>query len=126
MRRVKVELLCGWHSAVKDEEVEAVGEYVITLGGRGRPKMVAVCGDCYQTWIEPLEAALEVEPDAASVTGEPRERTVTGLMGKPLTCREPGCVDTKTGTVYVAPTRSALGAHIRKSHGKRLSDYNWD
>jgi hypothetical protein len=39
-------------------------------------------------------------------------------LGLPTDCREPGCG-------YVAPSRSALGQHVKSQHGKLLSDYNW-
>lgn len=137
MRIVRVEVQCGWHKAVKDEEVEAVEEREVTLG-RGRPRLVAVCEDCREAWLMPLLAAFEAEPLADSVTEprQPRSKVLPEQVRRrggrraqdlPLVCREPGCVDKRTGDgPHKSPNRSALGAHVAGAHGKRLSDYDWD
>lgn len=132
MRRVKVDLICGWHKAVKDEDVEAVGEWEITVG-RGKARLVAACGDCMETWIMPLQAAMEAEPVAESVTERrpptttvPRTRAPwsTSKYGRGISmedftdCIEPGCG-------YQANARNTLGTHVRTVHEKSLNDYNW-
>ena len=41
------------------------------------------------------------------------------------TCKEPDCIDPRTGKQYLAPTRSALGQHVKQRHDKLLADYDW-
>lgn len=65
----------------------------------------------------------EQSPQAQYLTGLSREERER--MAQIKECREPDCIDPRTGETYVAPTRSALGQHVKQKHGKLLSDYDW-
>lgn len=58
---------------------------------------------------------------------EVKNKPATRLRGNdlPTQCLEENCIDPRTNEQYVAPSRSALGAHLKIKHNTKLTDYDW-
>lgn len=120
MKRIRIEAFCD-NPLTHDEEdeVPAVVERTLTMDDSG-PRLVDVCEPC-DRMLDLVRALIGrgVTPEQMSA---PLKK---GRPSLPLDCREPGCIDPRTGVPYVGSSRSALGTHVKDSHGKSLRDYDW-
>lgn len=129
-------MILSWCDGDHEDKVRAEVERVVTLDGK-RPRLVDLCRSCDKLFTD-VEWLLDRGADAEEVTEpkrrETREHPQRTAKRKPrrppvgsdrVDCQEPGCIDPRTGEQYVAPTRTALGQHVKSKHDKRLSDYDW-
>lgn len=114
-----------------DARVPAVVER--TPGLDGEQAVVDLCESCdkaldmVRVLIAKGEPVRSISPSRGRI-GRPPGKTVENPESvEARTCPVPNCTDVRgqKGRQYVAPTRSALGAHLMSRHGTRLADYTW-
>lgn len=127
----------SWCDGDHEAQERAVMERIVTVDG-GKPVVLDLCERCDKVMGDLLTLMERGAPADGSKPKRQHRKTPgpyqsTGSGGRvrvlaadmPMDCREPGCVDPRTGVAYVAPTRSALGQHVKQKHHKLLSDYDW-
>jgi hypothetical protein len=126
----------SWCDGDHEERVAATVEREETLGGE--PYLLDLCGVCdlafaealgrVRVWLErgvPRSQAEAPPPRRVRhTTGQPSARPEFNTV-QMRTCPEQGCVDPRTNEHYIAPTRTALGQHLKTKHGTRLGNYDW-
>lgn len=65
-------------------------------------------------------------PPEEGVSGSKRTSKRLTEENLPKACPEENCIDPRTNEQYVAPSRAALGQHLKIKHDKRLGDYTWE
>lgn len=130
----------AWCDGEHDERVPATVERRGPLDGE--TYLLDLCERCdrayARAWAQVQEwLARGVSEGRARKSPYPKNRAPRGQGTTPppspefdtpfmRTCQEPDCIDERTGVRYVAPTRSALGQHVKVKHdNKRLADYDW-
>jgi len=133
-KEVVVQSWCDGDHEVREP---ATVEREESLGGE--PYLLDLCPVCDRAYTEALDRVREwlergvprsqaeappPSPKRRSATGQP---SATAEYNTPQmrTCQEPECIDRRTGVQYIAPTRTALGQHLKSKHGTRLGDYSW-
>jgi hypothetical protein len=128
-----------WCDGDHEEAVRAEVERTVAVDG-SKTILLDLCQPCDKLF-EDLSWLMERGVQADKVR-EPRRRKASEVRpvaetprkrkgrqpppgAKRVDCQEPSCLDPRTGEPYMAPTRSALGQHIKQKHHKLLSDYDW-
>lgn len=101
MKEVTVHSWCDWNHSSADGRIPAEVERIITLNG-GNPVVVDLCTAHARLLSDLVEAG-------SSVADQPVDPVVA----------ERTCPDCR----MVCASRSALGQHTRKMHGKGLREY---
>ncbi len=138
MREIQIVKWCDnpLHEIEHNEKCPATVEHYVVLN-RGKPHVVDLCATCEDAVIHPLQALLQVAvtvdqlPKSGNVRG-PYKRKGGPEGGQPATggqelvdskCEYPGCDKGQAGTPFIARSRTGLGAHMHRSHGIALSDF---
>jgi hypothetical protein len=107
----------------EDEEVPAVVARTLSVDG-GKPMLLDLCETCDKV-VRDLIVFMDrglLASRAVSVPGvrksdlPTRVTTVVGGGKDRTDCPECG---------HVSPTRSAMGAHLKTKHQKKIRDYDW-
>ncbi len=116
MREIEVKKWCDWHDSAESEKVEATVERTISID-KSPFRMLDLCASCDSELMSVLLTLIEDAPFVEKPRITKRGKTVVDIEAVTnRTC--PDCA-------HLCPTRSALGAHVKNRHGKKLTDYTW-
>ena len=124
MKQIEVHAFCDSPAHADREQVPATVERVLTIDqyGPGVLDLCAPCDEAFNYWRAVIrEAPDPPEKKRSYPKGRASRRTDIddGTSEFERTCQEPDCA------YGAAPTRSALGQHVKSRHGKALADYDW-
>lgn len=111
----------AWCDGNHDEDDRVQADNSVTLAfGRGKPRTVDLCDPCNKELIHPvmeLFGTYGVVGDGSIETGlGVKPKSKGGLMRHAPAPPCPECG-------HQAPTRSALGQHLKNQHGTGIKDY---